>query len=124
MIIEYLFLNSILVLIGYFSLNYWAKKRNVSKPFYYSLIIIAIMLTILNLTSLIPVIYINWHILSLYLSYIINAFIGAFLINKLFKLEFIPSLRFTSWYLFLITTGWYLILISLIIVLAGITSIF
>jgi hypothetical protein len=106
-------------MIGYFWINSWGKKRNIEKPFYYSMGIITVMIIILILMDFLPLFPIN-----LLGAYFINAIVGAFLISGLFKQDFIQSLRFSSWYLFWIILGLYFILIITNLIIGGIWSFF
>ncbi|NHJ23943.1 MAG: hypothetical protein EAX89_05180 [Candidatus Lokiarchaeota archaeon] len=117
--IQYLISYSIFFIIGYFSTNYWVKKRNIDKPFYYSIIINAVMILILILMNFLPFFPAN-----LLVAYFIDAIVGAFLISTLFKQNFVQSLRFSSWYLFWIMLGVYFILLSLGLFIGGIWSFF
>jgi hypothetical protein len=113
--IEYIIVSFILIIFGFLGLKYWLRKRKIAHNPYYSIIIITIVIILFNIMFyFLPLPF------DLIGGYILTAFLGAFLINFFYKIDYIPSLRFTSWFLFLITIGGYLLFIVIYPLIAAI----
>lgn len=113
--IEYIIVSFILIIIGFLALKYWLRKRNIEHNPYYSMLIISILIILFNIMFyFLPLPF------DLIGAYILTALLGAFLIDFFYKIDFIPSLRFTSWFLFLITIGGYLLFIVIYPIIAAI----
>lgn len=112
-------------IIGYFIfffmgsilLMFWAMKKELNKPFFYSFPIILIMLIILVLMD-----YFVVFPFDTIISYFISSIIGAFLISKFYELDFMASLRFSSWFVFGIFILFYFILVGVGLILGWFLS--
>ena len=96
----------IFFLIGSIMLMFWAKKKEINKPFFYSFPIILIILIIFGLIDYFVIFSFDWII-----SYFMGSITGAFLISKLYELDFLTSLKFSSWFLFSMIILFYFILL-------------
>ncbi len=107
----------IFFLMGSILLMFWAKKKELNKPFFYSFPIILIMLIILVLMD-----YFVVFPFDTIISYFISSIIGAFLISKFYELDFMASLRFSSWFVFGIFILFYFILVGVGLILGWFLS--
>ena len=107
----------IFFLMGSIYLMFWAKKKERNKPFFYSFSIILIILIIFVLMDYFVIFPFEWII-----SYFMGSIIGAFLISKFYELDFITSLKFSSWFIFSIFILFYFILLGLGLVIGWFLS--
>jgi len=107
----------IFFLMGSILLIFWVKKKERNKPFFYSFPIILIILIIFVLMDYLLIFPYEWII-----SYFMSSIIGALLISKFYELDFITSLKFSSWFIFGIFILLYLILISVLLVIGWFLS--
>ena len=97
----------IFFLMGSILLMFWAEKKERKKPFFYSFPIIFFMLIILFFMD-----YFVVFPFDMIISSFISSIIGAFLISKFYELDFISSLKFSSWFVFGIFILFYFILVG------------
>ena len=104
---------------GSLYLMFWVKKKEINKPYFYSFPIILIILIIFVLMDYFLVFPFEWII-----SYFMSSIVGAFLISKFYKLDFITSLKFSSWFLFGISILFYFILLGVGLIIGWFLSLF
>jgi hypothetical protein len=107
----------IFFLMGSILLMFWAKKKGINKPFFYSFPIIFVILIIFVLMEYFVIFPFEWII-----SYFMSSIIGAFLISKFYELDFITSLRFSSWFIFSIFILFYFILLGAVFIIGWFLS--
>ncbi len=109
----------IFFLMGSLLLMFWAEKKELNKPFFYSFPIILIVLLILVLMD-----YFVEFPFDTIISYFISSIIGAFLISKFYELDFLTSLKFSSWFSFGIFILFYFILLGVGLIIGWFLSLF
>jgi len=73
------------------SLMYWAKKKELDEPKYFSLLISLVLVVLI-----IPL-YLIFDFYGSIIAYFVDSFLGAFLISKFYDTNFIDALKFFSW---------------------------
>lgn len=110
---------SILFIISSFSINYWTNKQEIETKTYFSYLISLILVSIL-----IPFNILIESPIYLLVVYFINTFLGAFLFWKVYKQDFINSLKFASWLMFGLLFLFYFLGLAIALVLGWIWSLF
>ena len=109
----------LLYIICSFSLNYWINKQDIETKTYFSFLISLILVSILipfNIFFDAPI--------DLLIVYFIDTFLGAFLFWKVYKQDFINSLKFASWLMFGLLFLFYFAVLGIGLVIFGIGSLF